>query len=69
MDYPYKYPKLYGELAMQGKEKKALAAALGITTAGLAYKQKYGDFAKEEMCKAASFLQKPMAELFDLKDI
>lgn len=39
MCYPYKYPYLYGELAMQGKTKKELAQALHITAAGLRYRQ------------------------------
>lgn len=56
--YPFKYPNLYGELAMQGKTKKELAKSLNITLAGLRYKQSLktdGDFRGEEM-RVADFL-------------
>lgn len=67
MQYPFKYPKLYGELAMQGKTKKQLAEVLHITLAGLRYKQSletHGDFRGEEMRAAAAYLQKPIDYLF-----
>lgn len=67
MKYPFKYPTLYGELAMQGKTKKELAEALHITMAGLRYKQSMeteGDFRGEEMRAAASYLDKPLEYLF-----
>lgn len=65
--YPFKYPNLYGELAMQGKTKKELAKSLNITLAGLRYKQSLktdGDFRGEEMRVAATLLGKPMGYLF-----
>lgn len=65
--YPFKYPNLYGELAMQGKTKKELAKSLNITLAGLRYKQSLktdGDFRGEEMRAAATLLGKPMGYLF-----
>ena len=68
--YPYKYPKLYGELAMQGKDKKDLAQLLGITPNGLRYKQDItttGDFTGGEMKKIATYLNKPVQELFEFK--
>ncbi len=67
MKYPFKYPTLYGELAMQGKTKKELAKVLHITMAGLRYKQSMeteGDFRGEEMRAAASYLDKPLEYLF-----
>lgn len=67
MKYPFKYPTLYGELAMQGKTKKELAKALHITMAGLRYKQSTdteGDFRGEEMRAAATYLGKPLEYLF-----
>lgn len=67
MNYPFKYPKLYGELAMQGKTKKELARVLQITIAGLRYKQSMeteGDFRGEEMRAAAAYLGKPIDYLF-----
>lgn len=67
MKYPFKYPKLYGELAMQGKTKKELAEALHITMAGLRYKQSMeteGDFRGEEMRAAAAFLNRSIDYLF-----
>lgn len=67
MKYPFKYPMLYGELAMQGKTKKELAEALHITMAGLRYKQSMeteGDFRGEEMRAAAFYLDKPLEYLF-----
>lgn len=67
MKYPYKYPTLYGELAMQGKTKKELAEVLHITIAGLRYKQSMdteGDFKGEEMRAAAIFLDRPIDYLF-----
>lgn len=71
MKYPFKYPTLYGELAMQGKTKKELAKALNITMAGLRYKQSMetdGDFRGEEMRAAASYLDKPLEYLFAAND-
>lgn len=71
MKYPFKYPTLYGELAMQGKTKKELAEALHITMAGLRYKQSMkteGDFRGEEMRAAASYLDKPLDYLFTVGD-
>lgn len=65
--YPFKYPNLYGELAMQGKTKKELAKSLNITLAGLRYKQSLktdGDFRGEEMRAAAALLGKPTGYLF-----
>ena len=59
MEYPFKYPELYAELARQGKEKTSLAEAVGITPAGLRYKQSKnttGDFTGDEIKKAALFL-------------
>ena len=67
MEYPFKYPEVYAELARQGKNKKALAENLGITLAGLRYKQSMsttGDFDGAEMRKIASFLQKSAQDLF-----
>lgn len=71
MKYPFKYPTLYGELAMQGKTKKELAKVLNITMAGLRYKQSMetdGDFRGEEMRAAASYLDKPLEYLFAVTD-
>lgn len=71
MIYPFKYPKLYGELAMQGKTKKELAEELHITVAGLRYKQSTeteGDFRGEEMRAAAAYLNKPIDYLFAEED-
>lgn len=67
MKYPFKYPRLYGELAMQGKTKKELAGTLHITLAGLRYKQSTeteGDFRGEEMRAASILLNKPIDYLF-----
>lgn len=67
MSYPFKYPALYGELAMQGKTKKELASTLSLTLAGLRYKQSVktdGDFRGDEMRAAALFLGKPVDYLF-----
>ncbi len=69
MIYPFKYPVLYGELAMQGKTKKGLADCLHITLAGLRYKQSMetdGDFRGEEMRAAAAYLEKPIEYLFSV---
>lgn len=71
MEYPYKYPNLYGELAMQGKTKKELADALHITLAGLRYKQSLeteGDFKGEEMRAASALLQKSIDYLFKTQE-
>lgn len=71
MLYPFKYPNLYGELAMQGKTKKELADTLQITMAGLRYKQSMttdGDFRGGEMRAAAAYLNKPIDYLFATKD-
>ena len=70
MKYPFKYPTLYGELAMQGKTKKELAEVLNITMNGLRYKQSTeteGDFKGEEMRAAAAFLGKPLEYLFAIE--
>lgn len=67
MHYPFKYPALYGELAMQGKTKKELADILHITVAGLRYKQSTktdGDFRGDEMRAVAAYLGKPIDYLF-----
>lgn len=69
MTYPFKYPVLYGELAMQGKTKKELANHLHITLAGLRYKQSMetdGDFKGEEMRAATTYLEKPIDYLFSV---
>lgn len=69
LNYPFKYPELYAELARQGKEKNALADAIGVTSAGLRYKQSKetsGDFTGEEMKKASAFLGVSAASLFDM---
>lgn len=69
MEYPFRYPELYAELARQGKTKKDLASFLNLTTAGLRYKQDLattGDFTGEEMKLAALFLNEPADWLFDL---
>lgn len=70
MNYPYKYPELYGELARQGKSRKELAQALGISVAGLRYKQARetnGDFNVREIRAAAAYLQTPADALFGLE--
>lgn len=67
MMYPFKYPELYGELAKQGKSKKDLAKALGITTAGLRWKQDLkttADFRGDEIKKASQYLGRSAEELF-----
>lgn len=72
MRYPFKYPVLYGELAMQGKTKKGLADCLHITLAGLRYKQSMetdGDFRGEEMRAAAAYLGKPIDYLFSVDNV
>lgn len=72
MRYPFKYPVLYGELAMQGKTKKGLADCLHITLAGLRYKQSMetdGDFRGEEMRAAAVYLEKPIDYLFSVENV
>lgn len=69
MKYPYKYPELYGELARQGKSRKDLARVLGISVAGLRYKQACqtnGDFNGREIRAAAAYLQTPADVLFGL---
>ena len=69
MTYPYKYPELYAELARQGKQKKDLADALGLTLSGLRYKQSTetsADFGGEEMRTASAFLGKPATQLFEI---
>ena len=71
MPYPYKYPELYAELARQGKSKKDLAKILGLTTAGLRYKQSKmttSDFGGLEMRKISEYLNKPMEYLFSPDD-
>lgn len=71
MGYLFKYPMLYGELAMQGKTKKELASILNITMAGLRYKQSVktdGDFRGDEMRAASIYLNKPIEYLFVTKD-
>lgn len=72
MRYPFKYPVLYGELAMQGKTKKGLADCLHITLAGLRYKQSMetdGDFRGEEMRAAAAYLEQPIDYLFSVDNV
>lgn len=67
MKYPYKYPMLYGELAMQGKTKRALADALKISVHRLNSKQNINscaDFSGEEMRAASRFLEKSVEHLF-----
>jgi len=69
MPYPFRYPEVYAELARQGKNKAELAAVLGITLAGLRYKQQLrysGDFTVEEMKKTAAFLNGSAVTLFKL---
>lgn len=69
MMYPYKYPELYAEAARQGRRKKELASVIGITLAGLRYKQSLdtsGDFGGDEMKKLATYLEKPADVLFSL---
>lgn len=68
MIYPFRYPEVYAELARQGISKTKYAGHLGITLAGLAYKQKNGSFSGEEMKKTALFLQKTIDELFALQE-
>lgn len=72
MRYPFKYPILYGELAMQGKTKKGLADCLHITLAGLRYKQSMetdGDFKGEEMRAAANYLERSIDYLFSVENV
>lgn len=72
MRYPFKYPVLYGELAMQGKTKKGLADCLHITLADLRYEQSMetdGDFRGEEMRAAAAYLEKPIDYLFSVGNV
>jgi len=64
MTYPYKYPEVYAELARQGKQKIDLANALGLTLAGLRYKQTAGDFTGDEMKITANFLGRSLQYLF-----
>ena len=71
MRYPFKYPTLYGELAMQGKTKRELADFLKISTTSLRYKQSIetnGDFLGEEMRAAAEFLGKSIDYLFNMDE-
>lgn len=71
MKYPFKYPYLYAELAMQGRQKKELADALNISVGGLRYKQSKetdGDFKGEEMRIASMLLGKPIAYLFAIEN-
>ncbi len=71
MTYPFKYPELYGELARQGKSKKDLAEVLGITTAGLRWKQDpttTADFGGEEIKIASKYLGRPAEFLFGFGD-
>jgi len=68
MQYPYKYPEIYAELARQGKHKSELSRALGITMAGLRYKQSVGDFTGTEMLTTSKLLGKSATELFELKE-
>lgn len=70
MKYPYKYPRLYGELAMQGKSKRELAHAIHITMLELKYKQSVetdGDFDGQEMKEAAKLLEKSIDYLFNME--
>lgn len=69
MYYPWKYPEVYAELARQGLEKTVLANELGLTLAGLRYKQSLdttGDFSGEEIAKTCKLLGKSANELFSL---
>lgn len=68
MNYPFKYPEVYAELARQGLSKKSLANHLKITTNGLRYKQTTGDFDGDEMKATAEFLKKPATVLFGMED-
>lgn len=68
MQYPFKYPEVYAELARQGKPKQELAKRLALTMAGLRYKQTTGDFTGDEMRITADFLGKPIVDLFRLGD-
>lgn len=68
MNYPYKYPEVYAELARQGKQKLELANKLGLTLSGLRYKQSQGDFTGDEMKITADFLGKRMQYLFGLNE-
>lgn len=68
MKYPYKHPRLYGEAAMQGLEKKTLAASLGITMYQMRNRQdpnSTADFDAGQMKRASDVLHKPVTELFD----
>ena len=66
MKYPFKYPMLYGELAMQAKTKKELADYLQISMESLREKQRIDsntDFDGKEMCAASKFLEKSVEYL------
>lgn len=68
MKYPFKYPMLYGELAMQAKTKKELADYLQISMASLRNKQRIDsaeDFSGEEMKCASNLLGKSVEDLFN----
>ncbi len=70
MEYPFKYPELYAELARQGKDKTSLAENLGITLAALRYKQSIattGDFTGAEIIAAAKYLNVPASKLFGME--
>ena len=70
MKYPFKYPMLYGELAMQAKTKKELADYLQISMESLREKQRIDsntDFDGKEMCAASKFLEKSVEYLFNNK--
>ena len=70
--YPFKHPELYAELARQGKKKKDLCAAIGISDVSLAAKQNLEtktDFKGVEMRRAAQFLGVSMAKLFMPDDV
>lgn len=65
--YPYKYPELYAELARQGKTKRDLAKAMGITVAGLRYKQSLdtdGDFRGREIKIISEYLGVSAEKIF-----
>lgn len=68
MKYPFKYPMLYGELAMQAKTKQELADYLQISMASLRNKQRIDsaeDFSGEEMRAVSVFLERPIEDLFN----
>ena len=70
MKYPFKYPMLYGELAMQAKTKKELADYLQISMESFREKQRIEantEFDGKEMGAASKFLEKSVEYLFNNK--